>query len=109
MIQPVDLQEIQLELNKYDLQITTSYSFDQLLENLSVYINHLITNNFNLLISLLYQLDISEEKLQTLLKQNQQEQAGKLIAQLIIERQLKVIKTRKTFKGNNDIPEDEKW
>ena len=109
MIQPVDLQEIQLELNKYDLQITTSYSFDHLLENLSVFINHLITNDFNLLISLLYRLDISEEKLQTLLKQNQQEQAGKLIAQLIIERQLKVIKTRKTFKGNNDIPEDEKW
>jgi len=75
----------------------------------SGYINPLITNNFNKLISILYRLDINETKLMQLLHDNPAEDAGMIIADLIIERQLQKIKSRKENTGNNIIPEDDKW
>ena len=73
-------------------------------------INYLITNDFSLLISILYRLDISEKKLKQLLQQTSNSTAGDIIAALIIERQLEKIKSRKAFKNNaKDIPDAERW
>ena len=44
-----------------------------------------------------------------LLDQRDGENAAGLIADLIIERQIEKIKSRKETKKNGDIPEDEKW
>lgn len=78
-------------------------------EDLSAYINHLIINHFDELISLLYRLDISEKKLKELLQKNATENSAPLIATLIIERQKQKIKSREMFKNSYDISEEEKW
>jgi hypothetical protein len=73
-------------------------------------INYLITNDFSLLISILYRLDISEKKLKQLLQQTSSSTAGDIIAALIIERQFEKINSRKAFKNDaQDIPGAEKW
>lgn len=76
---------------------------------LAAYINGLITQDFEKLINLLYRLDVSEQKIKTLLSATTAD-AGIVIADVIIERQLQKIKTRKQFnKPNEDIAEEDKW
>ena len=72
--------------------------------------NELIKNNFNHLVQLLYRIDINEAKLKQLLKSNPNEDAGKIIAQLIIERQQQKIASRNAFsKKDEGFNEAEKW
>ena len=78
-------------------------------------INELIQNDFQKLISILYRMDISEEKLKNLLKEKQGIDAGHIITDLMIERQLQKIKSRRQSdsyrinRRDNDIDENEKW
>ena len=77
---------------------------------LTVQVNELIKNDFNQLIQILYRLDVNETKLKQVLNNNPNEDAGKIIAALIIERQLQKIKSRKEFsKKNNPLSDEEKW
>jgi len=73
-------------------------------------INELIQNDFQKLIAILYRLDVNEEKLKHLLRDNTGSDAGTIIADLIIERQIQKIKSRQQFRRrDNDIDENEKW
>ena len=72
-------------------------------------INELIVHDFQRLVALLYRMDISEEKLMLLLKDNPNSDAGLIIADMMIERQAQKIKSRKETKSNKEIPDDEKW
>jgi hypothetical protein len=54
--------------------------------NLESTINELIKNDFSRLVQILYRIDVSEAKLKNILSENPNEDAGKLIAQVIIER-----------------------
>ncbi|HWC54101.1 MAG TPA: hypothetical protein VG676_11000 [Chitinophagaceae bacterium] len=81
-----------------------------LLNELALFINDLIVNDFTKLVQLLYRIDISEKKLKQLLSDNADKDAGKIIAELIIERQLQKIKSRQQFKSPGGIIDDsEKW
>jgi hypothetical protein len=71
------------------LELPEKISFAELEEKLSASINQLIQNNFEKLVSLLYRIDVSEKKLKNLLQDHANENAGKIIAQLIIERLVK--------------------
>jgi hypothetical protein len=84
-------------------------SREALLKRLSAEINHLIQADFHRLIALLYRLDISEVKLKQTLEENTDKDAGELIANLVVDRQLQKLATRKAFKPQKDIPDDEKW
>ena len=85
-------------------------SLDELEIQLSAYINQLIQTDFQKLITLLYRIDVSEPKLKELLKQNPEEEAGRIIAALIIERQVQKIKTRQQFgRQQGGFTEEEKW
>ena len=96
--------------NDFSIVLPEHAGMEQLHAALSAYINHLIVNNFTQLINLLYRLDVSEKKLQQWLLENTAEDAGKIIADLIIERQLQKIKSRKQFKQRDEsIGDDEKW
>ena len=69
-----------------------------------------IGSSFEKLVSILYRLDVNEKKLKTLLEEKNTDDAGLLIADAIIERQLQKIISRKKFSDfNKDIPEEEKW
>jgi hypothetical protein len=68
---------------------------DSLIQQLADYINQLILVNFERLVQLLYRIDVSEAKVKYLLKENPDEDAGRIIALLIIERQVQKIKFKK--------------
>ena len=72
-------------------------------------INELLNNDFQKLVSILYRMDVSEIKLKLLLKDNPERDAAIIIADLMIERQVQKMKSRKETKNNNQIPDDEKW
>lgn len=92
--------------NLNELQTLEKLSLDELI----AHINHLIANDFSKLVYLLYAVDVSEKKLKTLLAEHPNEDAGKIIALLMLERQEQKRKSREQFKQpEQDIPDDEKW
>ena len=50
-------------------------------------VNAMIQGNFDQLLQLLYRIDINEQRLRWLLVENEGEDAGRIIARLIMERQ----------------------
>jgi hypothetical protein len=76
---------------------------------LSEYINHLINTDFQKLLYYLYRIDISEQKLQKLLAENADKNAGDIIAHLIIERQLQKLESRKKYSSPPRDADEEKW
>ena len=104
-------EQLVKEINKsMAIILPDETSLDELEIQLSIYINQLIQTDFQKLIGLLYRIDVSEIKLKTLLQQHAGEEAGKIIAALIIERQLQKIKTRQQFKQRDDhFTDEEKW
>ncbi|HET9056682.1 MAG TPA: hypothetical protein VFN30_07535 [Chitinophagaceae bacterium] len=92
------------------MELPEKITFEELEEKLSAYINHLINTNFQHLIFILYKIDISETKLKQLIRENTTENAGKIIARLIIERQNQKIEYKKQFgKSTNQNSAEEKW
>ena len=69
----------------------------------------MILRDFSGLLNLLYRLDINENKLRGLLNDIPDEDAGKIIAALIIERQLQKKKSKEMFKQDGEIPEEDRW
>ena len=84
-------------------------SNDELLLRMSEIIDHLIEKDFKKLVYVLYKVDVSEVKLKQLLQSANNEKASYIIAQLIIERQTQKIASRKKFRSNDNISEEEKW
>jgi hypothetical protein len=91
------------------IELRQNISIGELKEKLANYIHHLINHDFNKLVSILYRIDVSEQKLKQLLEGNPSEDAGKIIATLIIERQLEKLKWRKQDRHNDNISEDDRW
>ena len=88
-------------------------SFEDLKEKWALYFNSLIQNDFPKLVSLFYMIDISEDKLRRILKENPDENASEMITSLVIERLLQKIRTRNEFRSKPDVfsgdPGAEKW
>ena len=92
------------------LQLPEQVSEEELINQLSIKINELIQTDFEQLVRLLYRIDVSEPKLKQLLKEYPDADAGKLIATMIVERQLQKQKSRQQFRQRDDmIPDEEKW
>ena len=92
------------------LLLPEKISADEMRRRLSIHINYLIEHDFQKLVSVLYRVDVNEKKLKHLLKENTGEDAGLVIADLIIERQLQKIKSRKEYRRDeNNISDEEKW
>jgi hypothetical protein len=72
-------------------------------------INSLILSDFEKLVQLLYRLDINEHKLKQTLKEQDNDEAGMIIALMIVERQLQKIRSRQQFRSDDTIADDEKW
>ena len=101
---------IRLLNNELPVEIAVQKSYAEIHAELTDYINTLIKNDFDKLIAYLYRIDVNEQKLKTLLQQFPLQDAGNIIASLIIERQEQKIKTRKQFsQQDTDFDEEEKW
>ena len=85
-------------------------SIDEIREKLLLLINELINKDFHALIQLLYRIDVNEKKIRFYLNEKPNEDAAGVLADLIIERQLQKIESRKKFSsGNNKDSDEEKW
>jgi hypothetical protein len=100
---------IQIIQQDFDLRISSGISLDKIKEILAQHFSSLINNDLNKLVSLLYRLDIDEKKLKTVLQENPGQDASLMIAELVIERQLQKIESRKKFKRNDNPGEEESW
>jgi len=101
---------IRLLNNELPVEIPAQRSYVEIHAQLSDYINLLIKSDFDKLIAYLYRIDVNERKLKLLLQQNPDDDAGNIIATLIIERQQQKIKSRNLFgKLDKDVDEEEKW
>jgi len=65
--------------------------------DLEIIINDLIKEDFSKLVQMLYRIDVSEAKLKNILQANPNENAGKLIAEVVIERLAATKKARESF------------
>jgi hypothetical protein len=74
-------------------------------------VNTLIQENFDQLLQLLYRIDISEQRLRRLLLENEGEDAGKIIARLIVQRQWEKIESRRKYRQDTDAGAEgeERW
>ena len=100
---------IRLINEELTIELPEEISFEQLKEKLCAEINYLVQKDFQKLVSILYRVDVNETKLKNLLQEKQDKDAGEIIAELILERQLQKIKSRQQFRRENDISDDEKW
>ena len=92
------------------IDLPSTISFELLKEKLSDHINHLIQTDFEKLVSVLYKIDVSEIKLKSLLKENTGINAGRIIAELIIERQVQKTKSRQQFnQQDKNINDEDVW
>jgi len=86
-------------------------------------LNGMIRDDFGGLVQLLYRIDVEEPRLRYLLQEHKGEDAGRIIARLIIDRLLKKIETRRRYSAKHndgpsdnepparseDIPDEERW
>lgn len=73
-------------------------------------VNELILKDFEKLVSILYRIDVSEAKINMLLKEFPNADAAETIVNLMLEREAEKIKSRQQFKQRDDyFDEDEKW
>lgn len=93
----VEKELIQIINKQVDIDLSEDISKNELQQKFTVFINKLIVNDFQRLITILYRVDVDELKLKRLLKENAENNAGEIIANLIIEREIQKIETRKQF------------
>ena len=95
----------------FDLSIPVNSTREQSAVFLADRINYLIINDFSKLVQMLYRMDVSEQKIKILLKENQGSDAGRIIAALVIERQMQKIKSRQQAgrDDKNNMDETERW
>lgn len=92
----------------YELPVSQNHAFSR--DWLAEVINHLLNTDFQKLVSILYRVDVDEIKLRYLLAKHPDTNAGLIIADLLIERQLQKINSRSgQTSANEPIDENEKW
>lgn len=91
-----------------DFNLPVASNKNDLQQSLAAAVNHLINTDFARLVQILYRMDIPEKSLKQQLQQ-QHENAGWIIADMIIERELQKQIIRRQFKSQDPIPDDDKW
>ena len=102
-----------LSITEKIIDVTSSIqpaSLDKIRLKLISLINELINKDFDALVQLLYRIDVSEKKIRAVLDQNMETDSAGILADLIIERQLQKIESRKHFSNRSGTESDEeKW
>jgi hypothetical protein len=98
-------------INKeWAIELRPSLSEDDLIDAFAIHVNDMIVHHFSQLITALYRIDVSEQKIRQTLIENPKADAGRIIAHLVVERQKQKIKTREQFSPReNHNDEEEKW
>lgn len=93
---------IQKDLDLPDSQIIESpeFDFDGLKNYLESAISKLLDEDFNRLLNAMYRIDIREDQLADALNTTDQSQVATKIADLIIQRELQKVRSRKKYSGS---------
>lgn len=92
------------------MALPQAINMDEIKERLSGFVRQCMESDFQKLILLLYRVDVDENKLRRLLEESTGVDTDKLIAGLILERQLEKIRSKETYKmPDENIDEKEKW
>lgn len=109
----MDSQALIQDLNRCQgWEITEGLTIQQLEGWLAERLNEWIRWDFNALVSFLYRMDISESRLRQLLKEKQGEDAGMIIARMVLERQWQKIESRRRHRPDGGADESggvERW
>ncbi|MTI19647.1 hypothetical protein E1176_01295 [Fulvivirga sp. RKSG066] len=90
------------ELIKKDLALDSELpdlasDLEDLKKKLTPIINHLLDHDLNRLLTALYRIDVSEAKVKKVIASAKPEIIGDTIAQLIIDRELQKVETRRKY------------
>jgi|ERR1700722_8147096 len=101
------------DLNRaYGWELAPASAEEALEAALAEKINVLIQRDFDQLLQLLYRIDINEQRLRRLLVENEGDDAGKIIARLIMERQWQKMESRRQYRQDKTTDEndgEERW
>ena len=87
--------------------LSEGVSMEGVLEDLlAEKINSMIQRDFGALVQLLYRIDVSEDRLRRILNADTGEDAGRIIARLIMERQWQKIESRRRFRQEDAARRD---
>lgn len=79
-------------------------------KELAFILNDMILHRFDLLVQLLYRVDVPEAQVKQLLQAHPQSDAGMLLAELLLQRQeQKKAILKKPTSNPTDIPEEDRW
>ena len=103
----MDVTLLAVDLNRvYGWELTADALENQLAEK----INILIQRDFEAVVQLLYRIDVSEKRLRGILDSDSGEDAGRIIARLIMERQWQKIESRRRYRQDDAGESDEeRW
>lgn len=76
----------------------SNLTYNSLLDRLTQIVDHLISKDFNRLLNALYRIDVSEVKLKSVLAKRP-ENTPTVIAQMILDRELQKVASRKKHSG----------
>ena len=99
-------EQIIKDFNQFGLDVSFSgviqYAYNELFEQLQKHIVKLLNTNTQKLYSLLYQIDLSENKIRNIYGDNPERNLSEIITELVLDRELKKVVTRIYFKENPD-------
>lgn len=83
---------------------------EDVLQWLAEYIDYLVSKDFDALLLLLYRIDVSEEKVKSMLAENKGQNSSRLIAGMMIDRQKQKLYWRNKFKNAPvQLDDEERW
>lgn len=95
-------QQIKKDFAMFGMQVDFSgnvnFAYQELFEQLNVHVESLLSNNYEKLKALLYQIDLSEKELSKTDSEIQFSSISELITHKILERELKKVLIREYFK-----------
>ncbi len=107
----IDIKQLLISQLQVDgVALKKIITLEELIVWLSKDVDQLISNDFDALMLLLYRIDVSEDKVKSLLADNDGHNAALIISELIIKRQQQKIYWRSQFKSSpTEIDESERW
>ena len=93
----------------YGLALPEKLTEEQLETLLAEILNVRIRDDFSGLVQMLYRIDINESRLRQLLQTNDGQDAGRIIALLIIERQRQKMESRRKYTPPDTGSDEERW
>ena len=92
-----------------ELLALVSNSHSEQFEQLVRAIDELVVNDFDKLVRILYRVDVNEAKLRNLLHTHPEADAGRIIAELLLERELEKRDSRERFRQKPEDSGEERW